>query len=88
MKALWRNGRIILKNNPRFWNEAIRSNKKKYIQWDCLSLVSRNDKINSFVGSLLMSDNMSLSAKKHGGKIGSSVYRLFPTPLYYVYVNQ
>ena len=71
----------------RVWNEAIRSNKK-YIHWDCRSLVSTNDTMELFLCWLLVSDDMSLSAKKHGRQNRSSVHSVFPTFLFYVYVNQ
>ena len=61
---------------------------KKYILKDCVSLVSTNGTMKPLVCWLLVSDNTSLSAKKHGGQNRFLGYRSFPTTLFYVYVNQ
>ena len=61
---------------------------KKYVQEDCRSCVSINGARGSFACWLLLGDNTSLSHKKTWPPNRFSVYRLFPTPLFYVYVNQ
>ena len=62
---------------------------KKYVEGNGRSCVSVNSTMKSFACWLLLGDNTSLSHKKHGRQIGPQyVYRLFPTSLFYVYVNK
>ena len=62
---------------------------KKYVLEDYRSCVSTNGTMKSFACWLLLGNNTSLShKKKHGRQIGPQYTRLFPTSLFYVYVNQ